>query len=146
MLRCCWLDPEDIPCGDPAEPHRNLPLCPVHVETTQARARSGVQRLARAAMRYHGLFEYPGFCYFVLLPDGTVKIGFSHTEELLFARTKNLSRQYGAQVVPLRVIRGGFVAEALMHDRFDHLRLPGNGERFELRDELAEYLAADKAV
>lgn len=145
-LHCCWLDDEGDSCGEEASPFRRLPLCADHVEAERARRRGGVQGLVTTALRYHELSDYPGACYFALLPDGAVKIGFSHTHDLVGHRMKALSRQYEAPVIPLRTIPGGFVAEAAMHRRFDHLRLPGNGERFELRDELAEFLAADEAA
>lgn len=140
VLRCCWLDDENETCGRRAARFGYMPLCDEHRELHRHWPARRLWSIAGAAMRYHKMWDYPGLCYFAGLPDGTVKIGFSHTEELVRNRMESLTRQYGAPVIPLHVVPGGFVAEAVMHHAFDHLRLPGKGERFEFRDELAEYL------
>jgi hypothetical protein len=98
--------------------------------------------LALQAVGYHSFDEFPGLCYIVLLPDGCVKIGYSNTEKLLKQRFQSLGRSYGAPVVPLAVLSGGFVREAVLHDQFDLYRVPGNGERFHYSPELAEFLSS----
>lgn len=100
-----------------------------------------LRSLINQSLRYHTLDDFPGFCYFALLPDGCIKIGYSNTEPLVKSRMKSLSRQYSAPVIPLAVIKGGFVAEAYMHQRFEEYRLPGDGERFTYSAEMAEYIA-----
>lgn len=99
-----------------------------------------LRSLVKASLAYHSLDDYPGFCYFALLPDGNIKIGFSHTEKLVAARMRTLSRQYGAPVIPLAVIKGGFAAEAHMHGLFEEHRLPGDGERFQYAPEIAAFI------
>jgi len=93
------------------------------------------------SLRYVSLDDYPGYCYFALLPDGAVKIGYSNTRKLVDERMKSLSRQYGAPVIPLAVVRGGWVAEIYHHDMFSEYRFPGDGERFAYSAEMAHYIA-----
>ncbi|MBL3742836.1 T5orf172 domain [Mycobacteroides abscessus subsp. massiliense] len=101
-----------------------------------------MRSLINQSLKYHSLDDFPGFCYFALLPDGCIKIGYSNTDDLVKSRMKSLSRQYQAPVIPLAVIKGGFVAEAHMHERFEAYRLPGDGERFTYSPEMAEYIAS----
>ena len=91
--------------------------------------------------KFHGLDKFPGICYIALLPDGSIKIGYSNTEELLEKRFKDLRRDYKAPVIPLATLKGGFVAEAVLHDKFKEHRLPGRGERFAYSPEIAHYVA-----
>lgn len=93
------------------------------------------------SLNYGTLSDYPGYCYFALLPDGAVKIGYSNTRELVDKRMKTLGREYGAPLIPLAVIKGGWVAEIYHHDKFADYRLSGDGERFRYSSAMAEYLA-----
>ena len=135
-MLCAWVS-DGEQCSEPAETYRNIPLCPEHQHEQVRRFGS----TARQAARLHGLSSFPGFCYFALLPDSTIKIGYSNTEELLSKRFKDLSREYGAPVVKLAVIQGGFVAEAVMHENFKDDRLPGVGERFKYSPDMARFIA-----
>lgn len=144
-MNCTWVDDAGEACGEPAEVYMNLVLCSEHTGEQQSRTALARGSLARQAAQYYDLNQFPGLCYFVLLPDGNVKIGYSNTEKLLRKRLLTLGRQYGAPVVKLAIIEGGFVAEAVMHDRFKESRLPGLGERFRYTAEMAEYLASISA-
>lgn len=141
-MECCWFDNEDEPrCGEEATLFGNLPLCDEHALTAKLRVRRSRMANALQAAQYHSFDAFPGFCYIILLPDGCIKIGYSNTEKLLDKRFKSLSRAYKAPVLPLVVIPGGFVAEAVLHDRFEVYRVPGDGERFYYSPEIAEYIA-----
>lgn len=94
------------------------------------------------SLNYGTLSDYPGYCYFALLPDGAVKIGYSNTRELVDSRMKSLGRDYGAPVIPLAIIGGGWVAEIYHHDKFADYRHPGLGERFTYSAEMANYIAS----
>lgn len=145
-MQCCWVSDEDT-CGSDAELRGNLPLCEVHHSTQTHRRTKYVCDLVSNGINHNPLDSYPGLCYFALLPDGLVKIGYSNTEVLLNSRMQSLSRDYGAPVIKLAVIRGGFAAEAFMHERFKGTRVPGNGERFSYSPDMAEFLStAEQAV
>lgn len=127
---------EDFQCGKPAERSWGLYLCGEHLSEVRE-YRVGV--MAQSAKTV-GVDKFPGFCYMVLLPDGSVKVGYSNTEELLEKRLKSLNRGQDAPVVKLAVFPGGFVAESLLHRRFREYRLPGSGERFRYSPEMAEFI------
>ena len=93
------------------------------------------------SLNYVQLNDYPGYCYFALLPDGAVKIGYSNTRKLVDERMKSLGRQYGAPLIPLAIVGGGWVAELFHHEMFSEYRLPGDGERFTYSPEMAKYVA-----
>lgn len=138
---CSWVDTDtETVCNQPAEVHRNLTLCGDHIAALSNRLRSENRRTALQAAKIHPLDSFPGYCYVILLPDGFVKIGYSNTRELLATRFKAISREYKAPVVELAVIEGGFVAEAVLHEKFRDYREPGRGERFRYSPEMAEYL------
>jgi hypothetical protein len=94
----------------------------------------------RQSLGYHPLTAFPGRCYFARLPDGTIKIGYSNTVDLMYRRMRALTREYGAEVELLADLPGGFITEALMHERFWELRIPGNGEKFEPSPELLDFI------
>jgi hypothetical protein len=98
--------------------------------------------LVQQSLKYHPLSSFPGYCYFARLPDGIIKIGYSNTASLMHHRMRSLSKQYGDEVVLLKHIEGGFVAEALMHDKFKDDRLPGPGERFSPSSTLLAFINA----
>lgn len=136
-MYCSWVyTGSEQTCGEPAEIYSNLPMC----ETHQVEYSNRVGNTARQAAKQHPLGSFPGLCYFVLLPDGSVKIGYSNTEELLKKRLQSLKRELGP-IIKLAAIPGGFVAEAVMHDRFKKYRIPGRGERFTYSAEMAEFLS-----
>lgn len=140
-LTCSWLDDDSGPqCGGPAEVYKNLPLCEEHKLSLQKMLDKTKRSLALQAAPHHDLDDFPGLCYIVLLPDGFVKIGYSNTEKLLEKRFKSLTSDYGAPVVPLAVLKGGFVREAVLHELFDEHRVPGLGERFVYCAEIAHFL------
>lgn len=138
---CSWTHKESgTPCGKEATVYSNIPLCVEHIESLRGYFGTRSRTAALQAAKHHSLSEFPGLCYIVLLPDGNVKIGYSNTDDLLAERFKALGREYEAPVVKLAVIPGGFVAEAVLHDRFKEYRLPGLGERFSYSAELAEFI------
>lgn len=141
MLECAWVADDEV-CGEPAEVFSNIPLCPLHTERLRGRNNSLRGLHARQAARYHPLESFPGWCYVVLLPDGFVKIGYSNTDDLLKKRYQALKREYGAPVVELAKIPGGFVAEAVLHEKFRDYRESGTGERFRYSPEMADYLSS----
>ena len=139
-LTCCWVE-DDSPCGESAEVYRNFPVCEVHQLSVLKMFQESRRSLALQAAPYHDIDQFPGLCYIILLPDGCVKIGYSNTQKLLDERFKSLGRDYKAPVVPLAVLSGGFVREAVLHDMFDKYRLPGKGERFSYSPAMAEYIS-----
>jgi hypothetical protein len=138
--KCVYLVNGSL-CGDVAVTYMNhLHLCETHIISTRLLFGSTVRTAALQSAKIHPLDSFPGLCYIALLPDGSVKIGYSNTEQTLARRFKQLSWQYKAPVLPLAAIKGGFVAEAVLHDRFAAYRIPGIGERFYYSSELAEYI------
>ncbi|QGJ88486.1 hypothetical protein SEA_KANELY_1 [Mycobacterium phage Kanely] len=147
-MKCCYISDRETEelCGEPeAEVYCNLPLCGVHKDAVRLMYDSKARANPLLASKYHDLSAFPGICYIALLPDGFVKIGFSNTDELFSKRMRSLSSDYGAPVIPLITLPGGFVAEAVLHDRFKNDRQSGNGERFRYSPEMAEYIAHEKA-
>lgn len=153
-MECCWLNTGNSTCGAPAGRWGNFFLCPEHQEAHRQRMIQNAGGTARQSAQYHDLSAFPGFCYFAALPFDrsrkgldafVVKIGYSNTRELVDERMKSLTRQYDALVKPMLIIPGGFVAEAVMHDRFRESRLPGAGERFTLLPDIAQYLLSRQA-
>lgn len=139
---CTWLiDNDKLICGEVATPYQNVMLCIEHQDQLRYRIQRNSGLVARQSARIHPYWTFPGLCYFGLLPDGKVKIGYSNTPELLSRRMRDISRQYAAPIIQLAVLRGGFVAEAVMHDRFKDYRVSGTGERFEYSPEMATFLA-----
>lgn len=106
---------------------------------------SGIVAQARAGLKWHGLDEYPGFCYFLKLPTGHVKIGFTHTRMLVKGRAAGLSVDYGGTVTELLVLKGGWVAEAYYHDMFQELRVDGKGERFRYEQPLIDFIEENQS-
>ena len=144
MNTCSWVIPdEERTCGDTGSVYCSFVVCEDHKE--QFRNWNELMKRANAlqASKIHELDSFPGYCYIMLLPNGNIKIGYSNTEKLLKTRITTLSREYGAPVVLLKTIKGGFVAEAMLHDRFKHLRLPGVGEQFKYGPGLAEFISND---
>lgn len=138
---CSWVDyGTEEQCGERAELFANLPLCAEHADVY--RSRNVSYSTISQCLNYYRLEDFPGLCYIVLLPDGSVKIGYSNTNELLDKRLKSLGREYGAPVIQLAVLPGGFVAEAFLHRKFAAYREPGKGERFRYSPEMAEFLAS----
>lgn len=143
-MECTFLGEDGSACGDPASSYMNIPLCDEHREVTKGRVDSRARTAALQASQHHPPSAFPGTCYVALLPDGKVKIGYSNSDELLRRRYQVLSREYKAPVIPLAELPGGFVTEAVLHDKFKDYRLPGAGERFTYSPEMAEYLSTVK--
>jgi hypothetical protein len=130
------------PCSKPATEIGNLPLCPEHralhyTRTSGLTARKFVDYFAACPTAPHS----PGWTYIVQLPNGRLKIGCTaRGNPGLVDRLQDLHRQYGARVVPLAVIQGGFTLEQVTHHRFRDLRVAGElGEQFEPDDELLSF-------
>lgn len=86
---CSWVDyGTEEQCGERAELFANLPLCAEHADVH--RSRSVSYSTISQCLNYYRLEDFPGLCYIVLLPDGSVKIGYSNTNELLDKRLKSL--------------------------------------------------------
>lgn len=140
-LVCSWINHgETSTCGREATKYRNFALCDDHIVAMLDRSNRERRSTPLQAAKQHPLESFPGYCYIVLLPDGYIKIGYSNTTERLEERFKELNKEYKAPVVKLAVIKGGFVAEAVLHQKFDRYREPGVGERFRYTPEIAMYL------
>lgn len=140
MQGCCYLVDEKQLCFEQGDPYRGFILCEEHQELLEDSYRRAKRKTAIQSASVVGFEQYPGFCYVILLPDGTVKIGYSNTEDLLTRRFRDLKNQHGHPLFPLAVLPGGFVTEAILHSDFDHLRVPGPGERFQWSPEIADRL------
>lgn len=143
---CAWVDPaEASECFTPATScERNIPLCDDHRaidERRRAKARitGARQGFKLKSVEAVTLEDYPGICYVILLPDTTVKIGFSFAPVLFDRRMVDLSREHGT-VIPLTKLPGGWVTESLLHDVFAEERLPGE-ERFRYSERIAQFVA-----
>ena len=136
MSNCSYLV-NGQPCEAAGTPYYNFAVCDEHKASLEWLKRA----TALQAASQHPLEAFPGVCYIALLPDGTVKIGYSNSDDLYHKRKQSLSREYGAPVVELLKMPGGFVAEAMLHDRFKELRIPGPGERFNYSPDIAEFIA-----
>ncbi len=145
MASCCWTK-DDIQCGSEAGIHYCIPLCNEHLSVFY----SSRTKTIRQTATYHGAEIFPGYCYVVLLPDETVKIGYSNTKDTLKKRFQDLRRQfereYGPGFTVLAVLRGGVAMEAVLHHRFRASRIPGPGERFVFSEDIQDYLATAPRV
>ncbi|MFE9309747.1 GIY-YIG nuclease family protein [Streptomyces sp. NPDC006706] len=138
-MECCWTK-DDVVCGAEAEVRYSLPLCDEHLNVFYR----GRTYTIRQSAAIHGVEAFPGYCYVVLLPDETVKIGYSNTESTLQQRMKRLRRdteKEGPGFEVLAVMAGGCALEAVLHYRFENSRIPGKGERFEFSDDILDFLA-----
>src|SRR5690606_27587438 len=66
--------------------------------------------------------------YFAQLPTGAVKIGYTGID--LETRMAQLEYEFGVPFALIHAVPGDREDESEWHSRFDHLRLPGNGEQF----------------
>lgn len=146
-MKCSYITDKDTlePCENQGS-YRfwGFLLCDEHNEEHSNRVTSSRNSTVYQSANYHLFAEFPGYCYFILLPDGSIKIGYSNTDRLLKERFTSLSRTHKAPVVELVTIPGGFVAEAVLHRKFSHLRIAGPGERFTYGPEIAEYISQAK--
>lgn len=129
-------------CGKLSGSYYKIALCDDHRLHLRQVVSNAKGSTARQSAKYHPLDQFPGVCYFALFPDATVKIGYSNTVELLRSRFTCFSRETGSHVVPLAVIKGGFVAEAVMHGKFSEHRIWTESERFRYCPEIAEYIGS----
>jgi hypothetical protein len=109
-------------CGAEASFYHNFMLCDPH----QIEMSSKIGQTARQAAGYYPLGAFPGWCYVVQMDDGYIKVGYSNNDETLGRRIDDLK-----PLAVLFVIPGGFVAEAILHERLSDCRVPGRGERFD---------------
>ena len=138
-MECSWVGKGDT-CGAEAEIHYCIPLCDQHL----SRFYSMMTRQLRQSAAYLGVEAFPGYCYVVLFPDETVKIGYSNTKETLKRRFRDLKREAdkeGPGFEVLAVMAGGCAMEAVLHHRFHKSRILGKGERFIFSDEIQDFLA-----
>lgn len=128
---------DDEPCGNDAELKFNFPLCPSHWREYHQSGLS-TDSAIRTMLRYYELEDFPGYCYFMLLPTGRIKIGFSSTTDTLATRFRDLNREIGPIVV-LAVCRGGYTAERHFHGKFRAYRdFIAGSETFEYTSEIAD--------
>src|SRR5690606_5733438 len=135
-MKCVWVPDKEtgIACGNPAEIRRNLTLCAEH--ELLMLGRSGLQTATiTQTLKYHELSDFPGYCYVVLLSNGSVKIGYTNTAEFFLGRLRAIHKDHDGPVVVLSVFKGGCVAEHVMHNRFRDSRI--SGEVFAYSPELA---------
>lgn len=129
-------------CGrDATQFKNNFPVCDEHLQEVLKSDQKKKRATAVQSSRFHDPSEFPGLCYIVLCPDTTVKIGYSNNEELLESRLKTLGREIGP-LVKLAVLPGGFVTEAVLHEKFDAWRIRDKQERFTYSPEMAEYISS----
>lgn len=141
MYRCSYVESDgDVACNEVAELFAHLPLCEEHRDSVRQFHQTLRRSTAVQSAKVLNPYTFPGKCYIVLLTSGHVKIGYSNTEELLQRRMTTLKRELGP-IVQLLVTEGGFVMEAFLHDKFNHLRVPGNGELFEYGEEIATFIS-----
>lgn len=139
-FRCGYVQNHETCSEETSNTYFSLAVCEEH-RAILARNLSDLKgSTARQSANHHELSDFPGYCYFALMPDASVKIGYSNTPELLGKRFKNISKDAGSHVIPLAVIRGGFVAEAVMHHRFQEDRIWEESERFRYTPAMAEFL------
>lgn len=138
-MKCAFVT-EGQPCDADAKLSYDFFICDEHRPMYYISRKEPLRSVAAGAMRYHSFEDYPGHCYMVLVPDGTVKIGFSNTEELLRNRLARLKKELGP-IVTLLELPGGFVTEAYLHDLFADDRLTTGVERFRYSEEMAEFIS-----
>lgn len=140
-MKCSWIEDKDNPsqCQREGEVWSSFVVCEEHKDSYRSKLLNQSRFTAIQSSKVLGVSSFPGLCYTVLLPNGSVKIGYSNTESLLRTRMTNLRREHGP-LVELKVISGGFVAEACLHQRFSHLRIPGSGELFSYGIEIAQFV------
>lgn len=141
-MNCSWIEDRDNPsqCQREGEVWSSFAVCEEHKNSYRHKLLSQSRGTAIQSSKVLGVSSFPGLCYVALLPTGAVKIGYSNTEKLLNTRMTSLRREFEGPIVTLKVIEGGFVAEACLHQRFNHLRLPGPGELFSYGREIAEFV------
>ncbi len=144
-MKCTWITDKDNPshCNQDASVWNNFAVCEEHLESLRYKLESMKRGTAVQTGKFHGVNKFPGLCYTALLPSGKIKIGYVNDNQRLKARVTDLSREHGGAVVLLKVIDGGFVAEASLHTRFQEDRMPGPGELFSYSPRIAQFIEDD---
>ena len=131
-MECSRFLEAGSPCGRAAELKWGIPLCgDCSMFVWMIGQRAGRQLLADAVNRAGGdiYWDY-GITYYVLLPNGNVKVGHVSRPERLFDRWEKLSHQFSGRVVPLGTEYGGRLKEAYRHAQLEEWRLWSVGEQF----------------
>ena|SRR5690606_3461051 len=141
MTACSWVDKDTLAiCGNrDASVYGNQYLCNRHTEDVRDYRYYLKRANALQAAKVIPYDQFPGYCYVILLPDDLVKIGYSSSEDGLNDRLRKHRKSYGEATLLAR-LPGGFVAEAVLHDRFKHDRLPGVGEVFTYSEAIREFI------
>ena len=72
-----------------------------------------------------------GITYFMLLPNGNIKIGYSRNHDTLYKRLLAVQREHDGYINLVSTIEGGETMEAVIHGRFAHLLIRDTkGEQF----------------
>lgn len=144
-LPCAWVE-DSNQCSELSElRNENIPLCKIHKSTlSNYYTRRASRHIASLYNQGHLTKHSKGHTYIILLPNGNIKIGYSAVPEHgLYDRWRNISREYGHHVKVISVIEGGRTMEALLHVKFDHLRvLDQLGEQFSPSAELIAFAIA----
>lgn len=138
---CAWIENETVCTNAGIVGFWPIALCSDHSLAFDRKLAMTKTTTLRQSARVLGSDAYPGYCYIVLLGDATIKIGYSNTEATLAVRLHTLGTETGSCTV-LRVLPGGFVAEAVLHDRFSEFRDWTGSERFRVCPEILEFAAS----
>ena len=127
-------------CGAPASLKWDVMLCDsCSVFIWISMQRPGWTALSTLMERITGdiYWDY-GVTYYILLPNQNVKIGHVSDPNRLYRRWTDLSRQYGARIVPLATEYGGRLKESVRHAQLAAHRLWVAGEQFTPSPEVME--------
>lgn len=140
-MECSWIT-DDTKCASAgAAAHWPIALCEEHRLEFDHRLSLAKGTASRQSARVLGSDSYPGLCYIVLLGNGLVKIGYSNTDLTLNHRLNKLRKETGSCEV-LRVLTGGFISEACLHDRFSKHRVWSEQECFQPDPEILAFAAS----
>ena len=131
-MECSRFLAEDAPCRRPGKLRWGIPLCPdCSMFVWMNGQKAGRQMLAEAVERAGGdiYWDY-GITYYLMFPNGNVKIGHVGDPNRLFDRWEKLSHDFSGRVMPLATEYGGRLKEAYRHAQLEQWRVWAAGEQF----------------
>ena len=117
-----------------------LTLCPEHSWDLFWNAREKSRKLATAISEANpGMNHTPGYTYVIRLASGNVKLGYTADPSMRRLKTLGGKPNDNIPVHVLAVLKGGESLEAVVQQRWSHLRVAGQMEEFHADPSLLQW-------